>query len=102
MLKNKKQSECGRERKRETTKGVRQGTSGRSVVGREKVCRRLGNLWQRAKEEWRKWWRKKLEVNVEKTKMMVFNKIKSEENEWNWEGTKIEHERSGDGRNKKR
>jgi hypothetical protein len=51
MLKNKKQSECGRERKRETTKGVRQGTSGGSVVGREKVCGRLGNLWQRAKEE---------------------------------------------------
>jgi hypothetical protein len=41
-------------------------------------------------------------VNVEKTKMMVFNKRKSEENEWNWEGTKIEQERSGDGRNKKR
>jgi hypothetical protein len=31
-------------------------------------------------------------VNVEKTKMMVFNKIKrkSEENEWKWEGKKIE------------
>jgi hypothetical protein len=31
---------------------------------------------------------KKLEVNVEKTKMMVFNKRKrkSEENEWKWEG----------------
>jgi hypothetical protein len=36
--------------------------------------------------------KKKLEVNVEKTKMMVFNKRKrkSEENEWNWEGRKIE------------
>jgi hypothetical protein len=36
--------------------------------------------------------KKKLEVNVEKTKMMVFNKRKrkSEENEWNWEGMKIE------------
>jgi hypothetical protein len=35
---------------------------------------------------------KKLEVNVEKTKMMVFNKRKrkSEENEWKWEGRKIE------------
>jgi hypothetical protein len=35
--------------------------------------------------------KKKLEVNVEKTKMMVFNKRKrkSEENEWNWEGRKI-------------
>jgi hypothetical protein len=36
--------------------------------------------------------KKKLEVNVEKAKMMVFNKRKrkSEENEWNWEGRKIE------------
>jgi hypothetical protein len=35
--------------------------------------------------------KKKLEVNVEKTKMMVFNKRKrkSEENEWNWAGRKI-------------
>jgi hypothetical protein len=35
---------------------------------------------------------KKLEVNVEKTKMMVFNKRKrkSEENVWNWEGRKTE------------
>jgi hypothetical protein len=34
--------------------------------------------------------KKKLEVNVEKTKVMVFNnrKKKSEENEWNWEGRK--------------
>jgi hypothetical protein len=36
--------------------------------------------------------KKKLEVNVEKTKMMVFNKRKrkNEENEWNWEGRKKE------------
>jgi 16S rRNA G1207 methylase RsmC len=36
--------------------------------------------------------KKKLEVNIEKTKMMVFNKRKrkSEENEWNWEERKIE------------
>jgi protein subunit release factor B len=36
--------------------------------------------------------KKKLDVNVEKTKMMVFNKRKrkSEKNEWNWEGRKIE------------
>jgi hypothetical protein len=36
--------------------------------------------------------KKKLEVNVEKTKMMVFSKRKSktEENEWKWEGSKIE------------
>jgi hypothetical protein len=34
--------------------------------------------------------KKKLEVKVEKTKIMVFNKRKSEENEWNWEGRKIE------------
>jgi hypothetical protein len=35
--------------------------------------------------------KKKLEVNVEKTKMMMFNKKKrkNEENEWNWEGRKI-------------
>jgi hypothetical protein len=36
--------------------------------------------------------KKKLEVNVMKTKIMVFNKRKrkSEENEWKWEGKKIE------------
>jgi hypothetical protein len=36
--------------------------------------------------------KKKVEVNVEKTKMMVFNKRKrkSEANEWNWEERKIE------------
>jgi hypothetical protein len=36
--------------------------------------------------------KKKLEVNIEKTKMMVFNKRKrkSEENECNWEERKIE------------
>jgi hypothetical protein len=36
--------------------------------------------------------KKKLEVNVEKTKIMVFNKRKrkSEENEWKWEENKIE------------
>jgi hypothetical protein len=37
--------------------------------------------------------KKKLEVNVEKANMMVFNKRKrkSEENEWNCEGRKIKH-----------
>ncbi|CAH1379718.1 unnamed protein product [Tenebrio molitor] len=37
--------------------------------------------------------KKNLELNVEKTKMMVFDKRKrkSEENEWNWEERKIEH-----------
>jgi hypothetical protein len=36
--------------------------------------------------------KKKLEVNVEKTKMIVFNKRrrKSKESEWMWEGTKVE------------
>jgi spore germination protein GerM len=36
--------------------------------------------------------KKKLEANVKKTKMMVFNKRKrkSEENEWKWEESKIE------------
>jgi DNA-directed RNA polymerase subunit F len=33
--------------------------------------------------------KKKLEVNVEKTKMT--RKKKREENEWNWEGRNIEH-----------
>jgi hypothetical protein len=36
--------------------------------------------------------KKKLEINVEKRNMVVFNKrkTKGEENEWNWEGRKIE------------
>jgi hypothetical protein len=35
--------------------------------------------------------KKKVEVNAEKTKIMVFErKRKSEENEWNWQGRKIE------------
>jgi hypothetical protein len=36
--------------------------------------------------------KKKLEVNVDKTKMMVFNKrkTKNEESEWKWEESKIE------------
>jgi hypothetical protein len=36
--------------------------------------------------------KKKLEVNVEKTKMMVFSKRKrkNEESEWKWEESKIE------------
>jgi hypothetical protein len=36
--------------------------------------------------------KKKPEVNVEKMKMMVFHKRKrkSEENDWNWDGRKIE------------
>jgi hypothetical protein len=36
--------------------------------------------------------KKNLEVNVEKTKMMVFNKRKrkNEESEWKWEESKIE------------
>ncbi|KAH0812770.1 hypothetical protein GEV33_010020 [Tenebrio molitor] len=43
--------------------------------------------------------KKKLEMNVEKTKMMVFNKRKkkSEENEWKWEERKIERERKWGG-----
>jgi hypothetical protein len=37
--------------------------------------------------------KKNLEVNVEKTKMMVFNtrKRKNEESEWKWEGSKIKN-----------
>jgi hypothetical protein len=36
--------------------------------------------------------KKKLELNFEETKMMVFNerKRKSEEKEWNWEERKVE------------
>jgi hypothetical protein len=36
--------------------------------------------------------KKNLEVNVEKTRMMLFNKRKRKnaENEWDWEGIKIE------------
>jgi hypothetical protein len=36
--------------------------------------------------------KKKLEVNLEKTKIMMFNrrKRKSEEREWKWEESKIE------------
>jgi hypothetical protein len=41
--------------------------------------------------------KKKLEVNVEKTTMLVFNKRKrkSDENEWKWEGRKIERVQQG-------
>jgi mannose/fructose/N-acetylgalactosamine-specific phosphotransferase system component IIB len=70
------------------------------VVGREKVwsLALANNLVIVAKSEremkemmksLRKYVRnKKLELNVEKTKMMVFNKKKwkNEENEWKWEG----------------
>jgi hypothetical protein len=40
----------------------------------------------------------KLEVNVEETKIMVFTKRKrkSEENEWKWEGRKIEQGEEGE------
>jgi hypothetical protein len=36
--------------------------------------------------------KKNPEVNIEKTRMMLFNKRtrKNEENEWDWEGRKIE------------
>jgi mannose/fructose/N-acetylgalactosamine-specific phosphotransferase system component IIB len=71
-----------------------------SVVGREKVwsLALANNLVIVAKSEREmkemmksltKYVRKKkLELNVEKTKMMVFNKKKwtNEENEWKWEG----------------
>jgi hypothetical protein len=52
-------------------------------------------LWAKSEREMKEMMRnlgkyvrtKRLEVNVEKTKMMVFNKrnIKSEESEWKWE-----------------
>jgi hypothetical protein len=80
------------------------GTSGGSVVGREKVWslafpnylvivgkseREMKEMMKSLGKHVRK---KKLEVNVDKTKMMMFNKRKrkSEENEWYWEGRKIE------------
>jgi hypothetical protein len=55
----------------------------KSERGMKEMMRSLGKYI--CKEE-------KAGVNVEKTKMMVFNKIKrkSEENEWKWEGKKIE------------
>jgi hypothetical protein len=75
-----------------------------SVVGREKVWSLafrddlviVAKSEREMKEMMRglgKYVRKKeLEVNVEKTKMIVFNERmkKSEENEWRWEGRKIE------------
>jgi hypothetical protein len=50
------------------------------------------NVWSLAFKDHLYVRKKKREVNVEKTKMMVFNerKRKNEENEWNWEGRKIE------------
>jgi hypothetical protein len=74
------------------------------VVGREKVWNvafannlvivaKSGREMKEMMKSLGKYVRKrKLEVNVENTKMKVFNKRKrkSEENEWNWEGTKIE------------
>jgi hypothetical protein len=75
-----------------------------SVVGREKVWslafaenlvtvakseREMKKIMKKLGKYVRK---KKLEVTVEKTKMMMFNKRKrkNEENAWNWEGRKIE------------
>jgi hypothetical protein len=74
------------------------------VVGREKVWsltfaddmvivakseREMKEMMRNLEKYVRK---KKLEVNVEKTKMMVFNekKRKNEESEWKWEESKIE------------
>jgi 16S rRNA G1207 methylase RsmC len=74
------------------------------VVGREKVWslafandlvivgkseRKMKEMMKSLGKHVRK---KKLEVNVDKTKMVMFNKRKrkSEENEWYWEGRKIE------------
>jgi HSP20 family molecular chaperone IbpA len=45
-------------------------------------------LWYQIKKNRKK----NVEVNVEETKIMVFNKRKrkSEENEWKWEGRKVD------------
>jgi hypothetical protein len=66
---------------------LKKAQSAGSVVHREKV-------WSLGMKEMIKRYvrKKKLEVNAVNTKMIVFNrrKRKSEENEWNCEGTKIE------------
>jgi hypothetical protein len=83
---------------------LKKAQAGKSVAGREKVWSLVfaDNLVIVAKSEremkemmsslgkYRR--KKKLEVNVKKTKMMVFNKRKrkGEGNEWKWEGSKIE------------
>jgi hypothetical protein len=56
----------------------------------------MNNLWKYVRK-------KKLESNVEKTKMMVFNmrKRKSEENEWNWEETGLPVKKRKDWEQKK-
>jgi 16S rRNA G1207 methylase RsmC len=83
---------------------LKKAQAGESVVGKEKVWRLafaddlviVGKNEREMKEMIKnlgKYMRKKkLEVNVEKTKTMVFNKRKrkSEENEWNWEERQIE------------
>jgi hypothetical protein len=83
---------------------INKAQAGGSVVGREKVWsqafaehlviaakseREMKEMMRSLGKYVRK---KKLEMNAEKTKMMVFNKRqrKSEENEWKWEGRKIE------------
>jgi hypothetical protein len=62
---------------------------GRHLVIVAKSEREMKEMMKNLRKYVRK---KKLEVNVEEIKMMVFNKRKrkSEEIEWNWEGRKIE------------
>jgi hypothetical protein len=66
------------------------------------VCGRLGNSGKERKRNERNdeepgkvCEEKKLEVNVEKAKMMVFNnnkrKRKREENEWKWKGSEFKY-----------
>jgi hypothetical protein len=83
---------------------LKKAQAGGVVVGREKVWslafaddmvivakseREMKEMMRNLEKYVRK---KKLEVNVEKTKMMVFNKRKrkNEESEWKWEESKIE------------
>ncbi|KAH0816889.1 hypothetical protein GEV33_005903 [Tenebrio molitor] len=85
-------------------RNVEESADGGVVVGREKVWslafaddmvivakseREMKEMMRNLEKYVRK---KKLEVNVEKTKMMVFSKRKrkNEESEWKWEESKIE------------
>jgi hypothetical protein len=67
---------------------LKKSQGGASVVGREKFrsltfVDDLIIVTKSEREVKEMMGKKKLDVNVEKTKMMTFSKRKSEENEWN-------------------